>query len=399
MTVVIPDIPGASQSDPILTGVKVDVKAANTPPTAIDQAEVSSLSPNNTGLPVNLPAIVQKASAVSASNVTTLAKAFTSNNAAGNSIIVVCGAGNNGTLSVTDTAGNTYQSAVVQANSTTFEAQIFWASGILAGANTVTVTNGGAAASMALQIYEVSGLIAQAGSVLDQTASGTGTSAAPSVANITPATANELAFMAVAVGTAAQAVSATSGTFWTLDSTQNSGGTPSGLFTFGSLNLPIGNLSYVTPKATLAGSEPYAMAVASFRPVTLGVAGVVTEGSPYPQGATPITADSGNVAAATATATLAAVAGKTTYIAGYQITSSGSTAASVVTGTVTGVVTGTLHFTYASVAGVTLTNQPLIVPLPYPIPASAANTTIAVALPSLGSGNTNTTVSAYGFQL
>lgn len=115
--------------------------------------------------------------------------------------------------------------------------------------------------------------------------------------------------------------------------------------------------------------------------------------------ATSVTAASGNVAAATATATLAASAGKTTYICGFSITSTGSTAAAVVSPTVTNTITGALTFTYASVAGATLTNQPLIVPFNPCVPANAANTAIPVALPSLGAGNTNTTVNAWGFQL
>ena len=120
--------------------------------------------------------------------------------------------------------------------------------------------------------------------------------------------------------------------------------------------------------------------------------------APYPPGATPITADSGNQANATATATLAATAGKTTYLTQFSITATGATAASVVTGTITGLVTGTLHFTFAAPAGVAVAATPLIVSLPWAIPASATNTTIAVALPALGSGNTNATVNAYGFQ-
>src|SRR5260370_40133360 len=48
----------------------------------------------NSGLPVNVPAIVQKAQAVSTGSVATLAKAFASNNVAGNSIVVVAGCGN-----------------------------------------------------------------------------------------------------------------------------------------------------------------------------------------------------------------------------------------------------------------------------------------------------------------
>lgn len=126
---------------------------------------------------------------------------------------------------------------------------------------------------------------------------------------------------------------------------------------------------------------------------------------PYPSNLTtgvvaaPITAASGNVAAATATATLAAAAGKTTYICGLSITSSGSTAAAVVSPTVTNTIVGTLTFTYTSVAGVTLANSPLTVPFFPCVPANAVNTTIPVSVPSLGAGNTNTTVNAWGFQL
>jgi len=120
---------------------------------------------------------------------------------------------------------------------------------------------------------------------------------------------------------------------------------------------------------------------------------------PYPPGATPVTGDSGNVAAATATATLPGVAGQTTYITGFEITASGATAAAVVTATVTGGISGTLHYTFGAPAGVTAMCTSLTITFPRPIPASAQNTAIAVALPSLGSGNTNATVVAHGFQL
>lgn len=111
-----------------------------------------------------------------------------------------------------------------------------------------------------------------------------------------------------------------------------------------------------------------------------------------------ITASSGNVAAAPATATLAAAVGKVSYICGFAITSSGSTAAAVVNGTISNVIGGTMTFTYASVAGATLANAPLVVPFSPCIPAATPNTTIAVSLPSLGAGNTNASVNAWGYQ-
>jgi len=114
---------------------------------------------------------------------------------------------------------------------------------------------------------------------------------------------------------------------------------------------------------------------------------------------TPETADSGNVANATATATLAAASGKTTYITDFMCTASGATSAKVVTVTLTGVITGTKNFTFVFPAGVTTAATPLVFTPPQPIPASATNTTIAVTMPSSGSGGTNATCTADGLQL
>jgi hypothetical protein len=115
--------------------------------------------------------------------------------------------------------------------------------------------------------------------------------------------------------------------------------------------------------------------------------------------ATPVTATSGNVANAIATATIPAVVGKTAFISGFTISGAGATAALVVNPTVTGIISGTKTYTYAAVAGVGLINQVLDVQFCPPIPASAVNTAIAVACPALGAGNTNNTVNAYGFYI
>ena len=119
---------------------------------------------------------------------------------------------------------------------------------------------------------------------------------------------------------------------------------------------------------------------------------------PYARAAVPVTASSGDVAAATATATLAAATTKTTYLSGFDFTSSGATAASTVVCTITGTVTGTLTYDLAVVAGATLANGRLNVQFEYPIPASAVNTPIVVSCPSLGSGNLHAAMNAYGFQ-
>lgn len=117
-----------------------------------------------------------------------------------------------------------------------------------------------------------------------------------------------------------------------------------------------------------------------------------------PGGAAALNASSGNVANASAAATLAAAAGKTTYITGFEITSGGATAASLVSATVAGLLGGTATYTYGCVAGATAPNAPLIVSFVPPMPASAVNTAIVVTLPALGAGNTNATVTAHGYQ-
>jgi hypothetical protein len=111
-----------------------------------------------------------------------------------------------------------------------------------------------------------------------------------------------------------------------------------------------------------------------------------------------ITASSGNVAAATATATLAAAVGKVTYICGLQATAGGATAAAVVTLTVANIAGGTMSLTYGGNTGAGVPTAPLVVPFNRCIPANAPNTTIVVSMPSLGAGNTNATVSAWGYQ-
>lgn len=113
----------------------------------------------------------------------------------------------------------------------------------------------------------------------------------------------------------------------------------------------------------------------------------------------PITAASGNVANAAATATLAGASGKTTYITGFQCTASGATAGLAVNVTVTGLISGTATYTFTFPAGVAVGATPLIVSFPTPIPASAQNTAIVVSLPAGGSGNTNAACNAQGYQL
>lgn len=116
-------------------------------------------------------------------------------------------------------------------------------------------------------------------------------------------------------------------------------------------------------------------------------------------GAVPVTGASGNVANGAAVATLTALANRTAYITGFEITGSGATAGLPVSVTVTGLLGGTLTYTYSAAVGVLLPNQPLIVEFPLPLPASAVSTNIVVTCPALGAGNTNNSVVAHGFNL
>lgn len=272
---------GTDLYDPV--GLQYTTQQAGTPKTASDgtvyAAGVVQLaaSSSSNGLPVALPATVQKASSTSTGSVASLAKAFTSNNTAGNSIIVVAGCGNGTAMTVADSAGNTYTSAIAAPNSTTFAAQIFYAVNIASGANTVTVTNAGTAASMAVELYEISGLITQVQSQPGQTSTGTGTGTTATTSAIAPSTPNALVFAGVAIGTAVVTTVA-AGSGLTYDSGTLQPATPAGLYQFAAFSGNLGNIGGLTPTATWTGSEPWAMAAAIFRPVTLGVEGTVRIG-------------------------------------------------------------------------------------------------------------------------
>jgi hypothetical protein len=99
-------------------------------------------------------------------------------------------------------------------------------------------------------------------------------------------------------------------------------------------------------------------------------------------------------------ATLTGASGKYTYLEGFDITGAGATGATVVEVTTTGL-TNNLKFEVPVAAGV---NAPFIgglgvyqVRFPTPIQSSATNSNIVVTLPSFGSGNTNASITVYGF--
>lgn len=139
------------------------------------------------------------------------------------------------------------------------------------------------------------------------------------------------------------------------------------------------------------------MAVVSISGIDKPVSLMRVVGSPYLEGATPLIAGSGNVANASAAATLTGTATTTVYISGFEVTGSGSTSGLPVTVTVAGLLGGTRSYTYSFIAGALIANVPLLVQFNPPLPASAVNTAIVVTCPAGGTGNTNNTVVAHGF--
>lgn len=113
-----------------------------------------------------------------------------------------------------------------------------------------------------------------------------------------------------------------------------------------------------------------------------------------PAGATILSASSGSVTNATATATLGAATGKTTYITGFDASYTGSGSATAVNLTVTGTA-ATLNYFLGVPSGVTNAVQ-FVYKFPTPIPASGPDSSIAVVLPSIGTTG-NAGVNAYGF--
>jgi hypothetical protein len=221
-----------------------------------------------------VPSILQTASAVSTGSVASLTVTFPNVNDDGNTIIVSVGVGNGTQPTVTDNNGNTYTADKNVANGTAFNTTIFHASNISSAAiDTITVTNGGTTASIAVEIYEFEGLVLQTNSVVDTTISATGTSTNPVATPIVPVGPNEFFISAIGVGTAAQTITPASG--WTNDSGQLNPTTPAGLFSFVSMSQFAGISNSVTPSATIV-SEPWAIATVAYRPVFLGIGGSVT---------------------------------------------------------------------------------------------------------------------------
>ena len=119
-----------------------------------------------------------------------------------------------------------------------------------------------------------------------------------------------------------------------------------------------------------------------------------------------LAASSGNVANASAVATLTPGTGLRAYLQHVTVSGAGATAGSVVSMTVTGLMGGTQTFNIEVPAGVTTgigaSNAGVINfdfgPSGAGLPGAAINTAIVVTVPAFGSGNTNAAVNANGFQ-
>lgn len=121
--------------------------------------------------------------------------------------------------------------------------------------------------------------------------------------------------------------------------------------------------------------------------------------TPYQTNQIPIIGGSGNVANASAAATLTGTATTTVYLAGFEITGAGATVGLPVTVTVAGLLGGTRSYTYVFAVGALVSNQPLNVQFNPPLPAAAVNTPIVVTCPASGAGGTNNTAVAHGYYL
>jgi len=224
-----------------------------------------------------VPAVIHKANNnVGGATVKTLSTTITSTTA-GNSLVIAVGAGevvgSNIVLTVTDTNSDTCSLAATQAISTTFAVSFYYCPNITAANTAATATFSGTSSSnttIAMQVWEVYGLITLAPQMLDATAIGTATGTALLAGQVFPVAPNDFAFEAFGVGTAAQTVTLTGTGTWSPDSGQINPASASGLFSFVAGSQWIPSTTPVAAGGTIT-SEPWVAVLALFRPVSLPV--------------------------------------------------------------------------------------------------------------------------------
>lgn len=128
---------------------------------------------------------VQQASANAGAAGTTVAATFGSNNTSGNLLVATVTWWRNATTttcSVADTANGAWTAVGTPSSVTAFglnlRSQVFYKANCAAGANTVTATTSGTVDDRSIAVFEFSGCATS--SVLDNNASGSGSSATPS---------------------------------------------------------------------------------------------------------------------------------------------------------------------------------------------------------------------------
>jgi IPT/TIG domain len=149
--------------------------------------------------------------------------------------------------SVKDSAGNTYTLAIGPTSGTALRQSIYYASNIVSGSNTVTVTFNQAAVYPDIRVLEYSGV-----SKLDVTAGGSGNSSTASSGSATTTSANELIFGANMV--------------YTWVSAAGSGFTARVITTYGDIaeDKTVTTTGSYTASATLGSSGPWVMQMVTF---------------------------------------------------------------------------------------------------------------------------------------
>jgi hypothetical protein len=97
------------------------------------------------------------------------------------------------------------------------------------------------------------------------------------------------------------------------------------------------------------------------------------------------------------TITVAALAGKTIYITGFEISGDGATGQSVIAVTLGFGGTTVANYSFNVVAGATSVNPPLAVEYTFPLVAPTVGTSCVLTVPSFGTGNTSASVTLHGF--
>jgi len=118
-----------------------------------------------------------------------------------------------------------------------------------------------------------------------------------------------------------------------------------------------------------------------------------------PDRAVAINATSGDVAAATATATLTAPtagAGKSIYLCGFDMRGTGATSATTVALTITGLIGGTQTYQVLVIAGATTATPSLTVTFPVCLKATP-ETAVVVSMPTFGTGALHAMINAWGY--